>query len=205
MSIHTKEPLNKVIETNTSSNSLSDFILQDLIGRGSFGKVYRAKDKHTKEIYAAKISIKAIEDDMQDLFKEISQEVNIISKLNHPSVLKFIFYSPVNFKQKTKPVIITEYASNGSLLEHIEHDRIHRDNPFLNDTSKLIIIFGIVSAMSYLHSHDILHRDLKPDNILKKFHFTRKHSVTNGSWHPQRYSNVHGTGNLVKRSVFKIK
>lgn len=84
---------------------------------------------------------------MQDLFREISQEVNIISKLNHPSILKLIF-SPVNFKQKTKPVIITEYAPNGSLLENIEHNRMHRNNQFLNDTSKLIIIIGIVSAMS---------------------------------------------------------
>lgn len=96
----------------------------------------------------------------------LSREVNIISKLNHPSILKFICYSPINFKKKNKPVIITEFASNGSLKDLISAEREKINNPNWNDTRKLIVIYGIASAMSYLHSHNILHRDLKQEKML---------------------------------------
>ena len=142
------------------------YVLQEKIGSGSFGKVYKVKNKITKDIYAAKISINSVNKRTKDLFMDISLEVNIISKLNHPSVLKFILYNPINFKGKPKPVIITEYASNGSLSNLIDHDKKNPKNIILNDTRKLIIIYGIASAMSYLHSHNIIHRDLKPENIL---------------------------------------
>ncbi|KAK8837065.1 hypothetical protein M9Y10_037114 [Tritrichomonas musculus] len=144
---------------------LNDFILQNKIGSGSFGKVYKVKDKKTGKILVAKISINKIEKDSTSQLHDISREVNIISKLNHPSILKFIFYSPFDFKKKPKPVIITEFASNGSLDELIRKSQNSASFNF-DMTHKLIIIYGIASAMSYLHSHDIIHRDLKPDNIL---------------------------------------
>lgn len=124
--------------------------------------------KKTGEVFAAKISIRSIDDDNNnnynstDVKLEISREVDIISKINHPSILKFIFFSPHNYKNKQKPVIITELASNGTLSDFIsEKPKIK-----LNATQKLIIVYGICSGMSYLHSHDIIHRDLKPENIL---------------------------------------
>lgn len=146
--------------------SLEDFILQNKIGTGAFGKVYKVKEKRTRNFYAAKISIKTIEN--SDTLKlDILREVNIISKLSHPSVLKFITYSPINFKKKSKPVIITELATNGSLEDLILMER-NGSNKKINydDTQKLIIIYGIAAGMSYLHSHNIIHRDLKPGNIL---------------------------------------
>lgn len=141
-----------------------DFIIQNKIGQGSFGKVYKVKSKINNEIYAAKISQKELEESTAEMKIDISREVSILSKLNHPSVLKFIFFSPTNFKHKPKPVIITEYAPNGTLKNFIELSQSNIYN--WDDTRKLITVYGIASAMSYLHSHDIIHRDLKPENIL---------------------------------------
>lgn len=146
--------------------SLSDYILQNQIGYGAFGKVFKVREKKTKKIYAAKISIHSINEISKDTLKALISEVNIISKLHHPSILEYVGYSSTNFKNKAKPVIITEYVSNGSLHDLIEFERTSKTNNKFDSTQKLICIYGIASAMSYLHLHDIIHRDLKPENIL---------------------------------------
>lgn len=153
--------------------NLNDFELQNQIGSGSFGKVYRVLLKERKKNYAAKISKESIKNPEIDKIRDISREVNILSKLKHPSILQFIFYSPFNFKQKPKPVIITEFAKNKSLEDLIENEKISPTSLF-SDTLKLIIIYGISSAMSYIHSHEIIHRDLKPANILLDDYFFPK-------------------------------
>lgn len=95
-------------------------------------------------------------DDLTDEnIQDLSLEVNIISKLDHPSVLRFICYSPVNFKKKPKSVIITEYAPNGSLDSFIEKSNGQNSNTILDDTHVAIIIYGIAAAMHYLHSQSI--------------------------------------------------
>ena len=98
---------------------LSNYILQDIIGSSSHGKVYWVIDKQTHVTYTTKTSINAIDESLEDLYMNISRKVDIISNHNHPSVRKFIPDSPTNFKQKPKPVIITEYASNDSLSHFI--------------------------------------------------------------------------------------
>lgn len=102
----------------------------------------------------------------KDTIRNLVREVNIICKLNYPSIIKFIGFSLNDFEGNSKPVLITEYMPNGSLSDLIEQERRSICNPKYNFTRKLIIIFGISSAMSYLHAHNIIHRDLKPDNIL---------------------------------------
>ena len=83
-------------------------------------------------------------------------------------------YNPCNFKQKTKPTIITEYASNGSLDRIIELERLNMAIPEWDDTKKLINLYGIAMGMSYLHSKHIIHRDLKPANIFLDDHLYPK-------------------------------
>ena len=152
-----EEIISQNIKTDTIN--LEDFVIQNQIGIGSFGKVYKLKNKKTGEIFAGKISLQKLDSNSETMKKDLLREVNIISKLNHPSILKFIGYSPFNFKNKPKPVIITEFAQNGSLRDLINSN-------FFDDTKKLNLLYGIASGMSYLHEYDIIHRDLKPENIL---------------------------------------
>ena len=100
----------------------------------------------------------------KDLTK-FSNELETILKLNHPSLLKFIGYSPIDFKNNRKPVIVTEYSSNGSLYDILQIERLNNPIQGWDETKKLINIYGIASGMSYLHSHDILHCCLKPSTI----------------------------------------
>ena len=111
-------------DQNTSTNLNSDkkqsfdldyYILRNQIGSGSFGKVYIVEEKKTKQLYAAKISKISTQNNSAQQNQDLSREVNIISRLDHPSILQFIGFSPINFKKKPKPVIVTEFAPNGSL------------------------------------------------------------------------------------------
>ena len=84
----------------------------------------------------------------------------------HPSIIRFIGFSSTNFHHEPKPVIITEFLPNGSLYDILELERKSLIDFDWNSTRKLIIIYGIASAMDHLHFNNIIHRDLKPANIL---------------------------------------
>ena len=151
---------------NDNILDLDEFDIKNKIGKGGFAVVYTVTKKSTNEIFAAKILQNAIDDISCDQMLSISHEVNIMSKLNHPSILKFYGYSPVNFENQKNPIILTEFAPNGDLKHIIQLERQSMAVSGWDDTKKLIIIYGIASGMSYLHKNDIIHRDLKPENIL---------------------------------------
>lgn len=136
------------IDINTTKNQsrLEDFIKQEQIGQGSYGKVYKVLEKKSNNIYAAKVLSNELKDETGEINQNISREVIILSKLDHPGVLKFIFFSRYNFNKKPKPVIITEYVTNGSLKDYIEMERSNTAPKAWTDTRKLIIAYGIASA-----------------------------------------------------------
>lgn len=149
---------------------LSNFEQDEFIGKGGFSEVYKIKELNTGLVLAAKISLHRLDrntKEIKELRTRISREVNIISRLRHPCVLKFLGYSPIDFNQESKPIIITQYYSNGTLENIISLQRQNLAPNSWDDTKKLINIYGIASGVSYLHAHDILHRDLKPQNILE--------------------------------------
>lgn len=149
-------------------NILDQYLQLESIGSGAFGQVYKVKDKKTGAIYAAKISKTSVDEyeNTKSTIRSIVREVNIMSKLNHPAIVKFIGFSHTDFEGERKPVIITEFVAKGSLGEIIKKEMRSDSDPLWNETQKLITIYGIASAMAFLHSHKIIHRDLKPDNIL---------------------------------------
>ena len=145
---------------------INEFATIRKIGSGRFGELFKIEHKKSHNIYAAKISFNLFEDDSPQTLHAISDEINILSKIHHPSIIKFIGLSFYNFFKEKKPVIITEFLSNGSLYDILTLERQSLADFDWNPTRKLINIYGIASAMSYLHSHQIIHRNLKPRNIL---------------------------------------
>lgn len=137
------------------------------IGKSEFGLIYKVIRKDNGEICAAKYL-------QNSNILNLVREININAKISHPSIIKFIGYSLTNFENEEIPIIIMEYAREGSIDKCISKENHSLSSDEWNDTQKLIIIYGIASGMSYLHSHNIIHRDLKPANILLDDKFNPK-------------------------------
>ena len=114
----------------------------DRIGEGSFSVVYEIVNKENKQKLAAKILKKEFFEGFEDDDESVNlrREVTILQKLNHPSIVKYIGYSPLSFDKSASPVIVTELASNRSLEEILNLDRKSLANEFWNDSKKLIIM-----------------------------------------------------------------
>lgn len=136
------------------------------LGESSFSKEYKIKGHETDILYEASIfksNFDALSDDEK---RRTTNMINLIQNFNHPSILKFIGCSSVDFKGNNRITIVNELVANGSLCNIIDLAMKSILPPAWNDTKTLINLYGIASSMSYLHSHDILHLDLKPENVL---------------------------------------
>ena len=137
------------------STSLDYYRLVKMIGKGAFGKVYLGIHILTGQ----QVAIKSIDKQyMKDEHskRKVFQEVLILKKCNHKNVIKLLEV----FENKKYLFIVQEYASEGDLLTYVKE----RGKLPENEAKELIL--QIVQGMRYCHRHNILHRDIKLDNIL---------------------------------------
>ena len=93
----------------------------------------------------AKISTYLYQELTIGMLTELYRQIDINSKLNHPAIFNYFGFSPINFKNKPKPtILLEEYSSNMSLMEQL-YDKNGNSISRLNDTQKLITIYGIAS------------------------------------------------------------
>jgi fused len=123
------------------------------IGEGSFGKVFKGRRKYSGQIVALKFITKRgkTEKDLNNL----RQEIDILRGLHHENIILLLdsFETPHEF------CVVTEFAQ-GELFEILEDD--HN----LPESEVRKIAQQLVQSLHYLHSHRIIHRDMKPQNIL---------------------------------------
>lgn len=146
--------------TSSEQINLDEYEQKELIGKGSFGQIFKVRHKISHENYAAKIF-----KDPEIYSINISYEVSNLSKINHPSIIRFIGFNEKNFTGEFKPTMIMEYACK-SLKEIFDDLRNGWGDDNWNETTKLIIAYGTSVALQYLHKNNIIHRDVKPENIL---------------------------------------
>ena len=139
---------------NNIKINFNSFEILELIGSGSFGKVYKVKQKNTNNIYAMKVLNKSYLI-KKKLLRYATTECNVLKQSNCPFILKlhYSFQTPENL------YMILDYCPIGDLSYQIQI------NLFEEDEAKFYIA-ELILAIEYLHKRDIIYRDLKPENIL---------------------------------------
>eukprot|EP01135_Chromosphaera_perkinsii_P008696 Nk52_evm29s1444 gene=Nk52_evmTU29s1444 len=132
---------------------MNQYHLLGLIGEGSFGKVYRARKRYSGQIVAIKFIPKHGKSEKE--LKNLRKEMEIMKGLIHPNIIQMLHW----FETPEDLGVVTEFAS-GELFHVLEDDRKLPENIVCSIARQL------VCALEYLHSNRILHRDMKPQNIL---------------------------------------
>ena len=136
---------------------LSDFKIIKELGKGSYGTVYTVKSNINSNIYVMKkIELNHLNPRQQI---ECHREVSILKKVNHKNIIKY--YS--SFLEKEILYIIMEYAELGDLYSLIKHYKKH--SKFFSENDLWKISFEVLTGLDYLHSHNIIHRDIKCLNL----------------------------------------
>ena len=145
---------NDIDEKNNTIINYNSFEILELIGGGSFGKVFKVKLKGTDKIFAMKVLNKGYLI-KKKLLRYAITECNVLKQSNCPFIIKlhYSFQTPENL------YMILDYCPIGDLSYQIQL------NLFEEDEAKFYIA-ELILAIEYLHRHDIIYRDLKPENIL---------------------------------------
>lgn len=142
-------------DDSKSSVSIDDFELLCVIGRGSFGKVMKVMHKKEKQIYAMKILKKDVIV-KESMVAHTLSEKKILQEMNHP----FIVSLKCAFQTESKLYLVLDFLAGGELFYHLKED-----TKFTVERAKFYIA-SIVLALEHLHKHNIIYRDLKPENVV---------------------------------------
>ncbi|KAF8507306.1 AGC/YANK protein kinase [Hysterangium stoloniferum] len=134
---------------------LFHFALLRNVGKGAFGKVRMVQHKPTKELYALKYIDKARCSKMKAV-ANIIQERRLLEEIDHPFVVNMRYA----FQDDENCFFVLDLMLGGDLRFHLE-----RMKTLPEDVVRLIVA-EIASGLAYLHEKKIVHRDIKPDNVL---------------------------------------
>ena len=142
-----------------SSNHISNYTVEKLIGYGGFCNVYKIREISTGKTYAKK-EYTNLNFKISDIQKEI--KINkIISKCNSLYTIKYICSNMENTNEDLdEKYIIFELASKGALFDYLAIK-----NKGLSDINCKIIIYKVIKALQVLKANGICHRDIDPQNI----------------------------------------
>ncbi|KAF8456204.1 kinase-like domain-containing protein [Terfezia claveryi] len=132
------------------------YVLDDLIGRGSFGAVFRAHKKNMKEIVAVKVLNMDAPDESE--VRDAIQEVQLLSQLKQGEQHNIIRYHE-SFLEGSRLWVVMDYCGGGSIRTLFKAGRL--DERYITVITREVLI-----ALAYIHRNGIIHRDVKAANIL---------------------------------------
>ena len=149
---------------NNIGNKFSDFTMLEKLGEGNFGIVYKMKSNINNCIYIVKELKKSSLNETEKI--NLKREIQIQSKLCYPNFVNLLthFYDG----NRGRYYLVFDYFEGISLEEYAKR------NNNINERIIIYILKQLLYSLQYLHSYNIIHRDIKPDNILINNNFNVK-------------------------------
>lgn len=135
----------------------ANFTILEELGAGGKARVYLARDEFLQEDVAIKVFHHYWLYDPTTAQERFVREARILARLSHPCLTRIRRFGCNN---NNSPFIVTDYAPGVSLDKHLENH-----GPLSGESFKLLFI-AIANALSYAASNNVLHRDVKPANII---------------------------------------
>ncbi len=142
-------------EPRGSAQYVGPYELLQKLGRGGMSTVYKAQDTRCGEIVAVKVAARVVVNDPL-LSRRFEQEYSLVRPLKHPHLVPVLDHGFDN----GAPYLVMEYMDGLSLAAHL------KANGKLGEHEALAMVLKIAEALNFLHKKKIVHRDVKPANIL---------------------------------------
>jgi len=136
----------------------STYALEDCLGRGGMGSVYRARHVHLNKAFALKLIHPKLLTSTDSL-RRFEVEAKALGRLNHPSIVRVTDFG-IDRSSGDTPYLVMEFLEGESLKDVLE------ERGALDPEEALDILEAIAEGLDYAHSQGILHRDLKPQNVI---------------------------------------
>ena len=133
------------------------FFITETITRSGMATIFKATDLKTKETVAVKVPFMEFESD-PGFYSRFQREEEIGSRLHHPYILRFI--PEEEDEHRSRPYIVTEYLRGYTLAHLLNNVRPMPEKDALRFAGRLC------EAVGYMHEQGVIHRDLKPQNIM---------------------------------------
>jgi serine/threonine-protein kinase len=140
------------------------YLIGRVLGQGGFGRTYLASDIHcfNKHCVLKEFLPNLIEESYQQKSRDLfEREAKILYQIDHPQIPKF----QACFEDNKRLFLVQEYVE-GKTYSALLRERISEQNKAFDETEIIQWLRDILPVLDYIHQHNIIHRDISPDNII---------------------------------------
>ena len=152
----------KSINEREVLRQINDYSVSALLGKGSFGIVYKAKHAPTKQVRAIKVLTRSVLRRKRmgkgTAYDSVLREIVVMKHIWHPNVVRL--FEVIDDPEHDELYLVMEFVDGGDLLEPIKKKK------FTNEDTLRRWMRDSVMGLEHLHNSGVCHRDIKPENIL---------------------------------------